>query len=233
MAAAPKTLKQNRLYKQVASNLRAVRVFLKYSIDDVVQATGLSKSRISEMENQQSCLNLYMLDSLADFYGVSLDYMVGRSNDPCELRSAGTYVTYFKQVLEGHMNAIAVMSASAMVNSREGAGTASEFNNACTETIAAFDRFVALNLAFEEDMAGGARLNDQINRLRALVKQHQQVQTRLQISKDPNDWIRSLGVTKQFLSQMDGGLNDDGMALVNRSLATVAQQTNPNHSLSD
>ncbi|TDR30667.1 helix-turn-helix domain-containing protein [Hydromonas duriensis] len=225
MAVIQKSVKQDRLFREVGKTLRAVRYQLKYSLDDVAVGTGLNKSKISEMETNQVPINLYAFDALSNFYGVSMDYLVGRSAEPEELRSAATYTKIFKDTLMGHLNAIAIMSASAIVNSREGAESALAYKAECERVIDSFHRFIELNPEFEE-MRGSATLAAKIEQLRVHVNRHQHEEVKLKMSSDPSDWIRAIGITKKALSQMDGGLSDNDLLIVSHALSKAAQQSN-------
>jgi transcriptional regulator with XRE-family HTH domain len=230
MAVIQKSRKQERLFREVGKTLRAVRHHLKYSLDEVAVGTGLNKSKISEMETNQVPINLFAFDALSNFYGVSMDYLVGRSSEPSELRSAATYTKIFKDTLMGHLNAISIMSASAIVNSREGADSALAYKAECERLIASFNRFVELNPEFEE-MRGGATLSAKIEQLRVQVNRHNHEEVKLKVSSNPTDWVRSMGVTKQALSQLDGGLSDNDLLIVSHALTKAANQSNSTGSL--
>ncbi len=219
------------LFTEIGKNLRAIRVQMGYSLDQVANQTGLSKSKVSEMERGEVRLNLITFEALASFFGVSMDYLVGKSTDPSEVRSAAAYTKIFKQAIEGHMNAIAVMSASAIVNSRSGAHMADELKSECESVIAAFDRVMALNPEFEEDLRGGANLMNRINELRTNISKHKTNDAALRVSSNPNEWARSIDLTQKMLSGMDGGVSESDLLIINRSLVDAANKSNPSGSL--
>lgn len=72
--------------KVIASNLRAARKLARMKMDEVAKALygkhRLGKNRLSEYENAVCIPNLTTLITLADIYGVSLDYIVGLSGEP-------------------------------------------------------------------------------------------------------------------------------------------------------
>lgn len=43
---------------------------------------GLTQMAISRIENAERAASIEVLDKLADYFNISLDYLVGRSNDP-------------------------------------------------------------------------------------------------------------------------------------------------------
>ena len=69
--------------KVFANRLKQLRQQDNISMQVLATSLGLkSKAAISQFEN---CVNLPSLDTLialADFFDVSLDYLVGRSDDP-------------------------------------------------------------------------------------------------------------------------------------------------------
>lgn len=58
---------------------------------DVAKATGIDQKTLSNYETGKTAADMYSLIKLADFFGVSLDYLTGRRNvdiqDNCSLSS--------------------------------------------------------------------------------------------------------------------------------------------------
>ena len=48
----------------------------------VAQLLGVTKTQISDIENAKTSTSLEKAVALADFFNVSLDYLVGRSDNP-------------------------------------------------------------------------------------------------------------------------------------------------------
>lgn len=65
-----------------ANRLKELRKQKNLSIQEVGKKTGLGTLRYKNMENVATNPNLMWLIALADFFDVSLDYLVGRSDDP-------------------------------------------------------------------------------------------------------------------------------------------------------
>ncbi len=68
-------------------NVFAARVKEQRSKKDVSQTVvaqllGVTKTQISDIENAKTSTSLEKAVALADFFNVSLDYLVGRSDDP-------------------------------------------------------------------------------------------------------------------------------------------------------
>lgn len=63
----------------VGSNVRRIRKSKGYSILKIREITGLSKSTISEIENDKSSPTIATLEKLAEALGVSLDYLLKKS----------------------------------------------------------------------------------------------------------------------------------------------------------
>lgn len=62
--------------------LHQLRVRRKISCRTVAELCGMSKSTLSRYENGERCPNLAHAALLADFFGVSLDYLAGREKEP-------------------------------------------------------------------------------------------------------------------------------------------------------
>lgn len=67
------------LFGQRVRELRKAR---NLSLKDVAEGIGSLKSTLSNIERGIRAPSLDMLIALADFFDVSLDYLVGRSDDP-------------------------------------------------------------------------------------------------------------------------------------------------------
>ena len=50
------------------------------SQSQLAEITGLTRSAITMMEKAERAASIEVLDKLADYFGVSLDYLVGRSD---------------------------------------------------------------------------------------------------------------------------------------------------------
>lgn len=64
------------------SRLRKLRVRRGISARALGELCGLSKNRISKYESGGHCPSIAAAESIAEFFGVSLDYLVGRSDRP-------------------------------------------------------------------------------------------------------------------------------------------------------
>lgn len=70
--------------------LKALRLERHLQQSDVAIIIGCGQPLYSRYERGEREIPLSALIALADFYGVSLDYLVGRSDDPTFTPSAGT-----------------------------------------------------------------------------------------------------------------------------------------------
>ena len=52
------------------------------SREHIARAIGVSYFTIGKMETAERAASIEVLYALADFFAVSIDYLVGRSNDP-------------------------------------------------------------------------------------------------------------------------------------------------------
>ena len=64
---------------ELPTKLRMERARVKLTQAQVATKTGLTAAALCNYENGERMPTLQSLSALADFYGVSLDYLVGRS----------------------------------------------------------------------------------------------------------------------------------------------------------
>ena len=65
-----------------AERLKTLRLNNNISSVELANVVGVSKAAISQFENAVNSPNCNTLVSIADYFDVSLDYLVGRSEDP-------------------------------------------------------------------------------------------------------------------------------------------------------
>ena len=65
-----------------SERLKTLRLSQNLSQETLATALGKGKSAISMMESAQSSATADTLIALADYFNVSLDYLVGRSDNP-------------------------------------------------------------------------------------------------------------------------------------------------------
>jgi transcriptional regulator with XRE-family HTH domain len=65
-----------------ANRLREVREKRGYSGTKIAEVLGISAQYYYELEKGKKRINDRLLACLADFYGVSTDYLLGRTDDP-------------------------------------------------------------------------------------------------------------------------------------------------------
>lgn len=64
------------------NRLRELRENRQLHQTDVANATGINQKTLSNYENGVTDPNSYALIKLADFFNVSIDYLVGRTDTP-------------------------------------------------------------------------------------------------------------------------------------------------------
>ena len=69
-----------------AKRLKMLRLSRRLTMKQAGDAIGSSPQTISNLENIQKSPSLNMVLALADFFDVSVDYLVGRTNDPARPR---------------------------------------------------------------------------------------------------------------------------------------------------
>lgn len=65
-----------------SARLKELRVSHKLTLQQLGDAVHSTKATIGNLENSNKQPSLSMVISLADFFNVSLDYLVGRSDNP-------------------------------------------------------------------------------------------------------------------------------------------------------
>lgn len=74
--------------KIFSERLKMLRTQNKVTMLELATAVGLkSKSTISELENNNSSPSIDTLVAMADYFGVSLDYLTGRTDNPIIYKS--------------------------------------------------------------------------------------------------------------------------------------------------
>ena len=68
--------------KIFATRLRELRTKHAVTAITLSKELGISKAAISQFENEANYPHCNTLCALADYFDVSLDYLVGRSDDP-------------------------------------------------------------------------------------------------------------------------------------------------------
>lgn len=74
----------------MASRMRELRKAMSVKQKDIAEAIDVDRTTYNKYENGCSEPNLETMSKLADFFGVSLDYLAGRSDDPGDKKSAST-----------------------------------------------------------------------------------------------------------------------------------------------
>lgn len=65
-----------------SERLLALRKKAKLSQTQMGEAAGISQFAVSKIEKGERAASIEVLYALADYFDVSLDYLVGRSDDP-------------------------------------------------------------------------------------------------------------------------------------------------------
>ena len=65
-----------------AARIKELRLSKKLRQDDLAILLGVTKTQISDIERARRTTTLEKSYELADYFDVSLDYLVGRSDDP-------------------------------------------------------------------------------------------------------------------------------------------------------
>ena len=68
--------------EKFGKRLIAIRTSKNLMAKDIAQAIGITKASMSQFENSIVAPSANTLIALADYFDVSIDYLVGRSDDP-------------------------------------------------------------------------------------------------------------------------------------------------------
>ena len=68
--------------KKFSERLTEVRKNKNVAAKNVAEALGLSKAAVSQFESGKNAPSVAVLCALADYFGVSIDYLVGRTDNP-------------------------------------------------------------------------------------------------------------------------------------------------------
>ena len=69
-------------FQRFSERLHTLRIREALTLQALGEAVGATKATIGTLENGNKQPSLLMVCSLADYFDVSLDYLVGRSDDP-------------------------------------------------------------------------------------------------------------------------------------------------------
>ena len=61
------------------------------SVADVCRATGISQSTMSNWKSRDTCISVKNAQKIADYFGVSLEYLMTGKGEPKESQSGKTY----------------------------------------------------------------------------------------------------------------------------------------------
>jgi transcriptional regulator with XRE-family HTH domain len=70
------------LKEKFAERMRVLRAIKKVKQSDVAALLKVNPSQISDIENAKTTTTIEKLWLLADYFDVTIDYLVGRSDDP-------------------------------------------------------------------------------------------------------------------------------------------------------
>lgn len=70
------------LKKAFAERIKMLRRDKKITQSALAELLGVTKTQVSDLENGKTTTSIERLITLADYFDVSLDYLVGRSDDP-------------------------------------------------------------------------------------------------------------------------------------------------------
>lgn len=165
MSIVPNPKYRATLSDVIGKRLRAARKAACKSMEDAAEALGhRNLTQISLWESGKRMITLEALTQLADFYGVSVDFLIGRLDDqnadPSELNGAmvaGSVSNALRRNFELFVGVMGQQAQAALMHrrfDREQLGTIVQVGETLKK---AANRFAELNPEFEE-MRGGATM---------------------------------------------------------------------------
>lgn len=162
----------------IGRRLRVARKAAGKSMEEASEVIGQKGiAQISLWESGKRMITLEALVQLADFYGVAVDFLLGRLDDqdadPSELNSAmlaGSVTNTIRRTFDMFTGIMAQQCQAALMHrrfDREQLGTIVSLG---TDLKKAVERFAELNPSFEEDMRGGARLMSAVQQVSTICE---------------------------------------------------------------
>lgn len=68
--------------KNLGTNIKTLRKQMNITQEQLAQALNISSQAVSKWETHLSYPDITLLPSIADFFGVSIDFLLGYSNEP-------------------------------------------------------------------------------------------------------------------------------------------------------
>lgn len=69
-------------YNNFPSRLKSLRISNNLTLEQLGKELGSTRATIGNYENSNKKPSLEMLIKIADYFDVSVDYLIGRTNDP-------------------------------------------------------------------------------------------------------------------------------------------------------
>ncbi|XDZ50244.1 helix-turn-helix domain-containing protein [Neisseriaceae bacterium CLB008] len=201
----------NRL---IGERLKTVRQQLGMSPQRVREALGMHKSNLSEWENGKKSIPIRWIVQMAEFYGVSIDYLVGSNNMPVETRTSLEVTEMLHAMGNVYLGQIGQMVGQI---ASQGVLKDQKINNlvdAGQELLIAMERMIDVNPEyFENEVRNGAKVQAGLERFKANLQDTKEaIKKQRLIHQCPELIVESVSVVgNQNCQQMlDLGLGDDG-----------------------
>jgi transcriptional regulator with XRE-family HTH domain len=166
MAIKLHPLDEETLKKTVGRRLRAARLCARISEEEAASVIGHKGiTQISLAENGNRLLPVLYVIKLCDAYGVSLDYIMGRVNDPVAdpiETNQGAITRSVSVTIEGtfksFVEALSNHATQTILAGREDRRDVDSVLEKASELKSAYERMKQINPAFEDEIRGAARL---------------------------------------------------------------------------
>lgn len=159
--------------------LRAARLSARVSEEQAASAIGhKSVTQISLAESGDRLLPTIYLIKLADMYGVSLDYLMGRIDDPVadQIETNQGAITRsisvtIESTFQKFVESLSCHATATILTNQEDRKDVDAILEKTSELKAAYERMKQINPDFDEDIRGAARLEAAIFAITCTVQQ--------------------------------------------------------------
>ncbi len=201
----------NRL---IGERLKIVRQQLGMSPQRVREALGMHKSNLSEWENGKKSIPIRWIVQMAEFYGVSLDYLVGSNSMPVETRTTLEVTEVLHAIGNVYLGQVGQMMGQM---ASQGVLKDQKINNLVDsgqELLIAMERMIDINPEyFENEVRNGAKVQAGLERFKTNLQDAKEaIKKQRLIHQSPELIVKSVSVVsnQNFQPKLDlGGFDDE------------------------
>ncbi len=201
----------NRL---IGERLKIVRQQLGMSPQRVREALGMHKSNLSEWENGKKSIPIRWIVQMAEFYGVSLDYLVGSNSMPVETRTTLEVTEVLHAIGNVYLGQVGQMMGQM---ASQGVLKDQKINNLVDsgqELLIAMERMIDINPDyFENEVRNGAKVQAGLERFKTNLQDAKEaIKKQRLIHQSPELIVKSVSIVgnQNYQPKLDlGGFDDE------------------------